>query len=125
MGRREGVRLGVRDEFSVGVVMSSLIGGLEACWVEGSTSTRRVRNSVASIDIGGMSSVGRLVLASFISVAGVTGDVRGRFWADSSSRKMRCAGGGGGAIRTSGSGSGDTDSFDDPSRDMGYWMGVL
>lgn len=59
-------------------------------------------------------------------MAGVTGAVvRGRFRDDSSSRKTRGAGGGGGAIRTSGRGSGDTDSLEEFSRLIGYWIGVL
>ena len=80
------------------------------------------------MDIGGMSSVGKLVFGSLMSEAGVTGAFNG-FWdaADPSSVGDRELSDrrGGGAIKTSGRGSGETDSLDECSWLCGCWMGVL
>jgi len=68
-----------------------------------------------------MSSVGRFVFVNFISDAGVAGAPGVVEVDDPSSDRPFCGDrelpfrGGGGAIRTSGSGSGDTDSFDEAS----------
>lgn len=112
--------------FSVGVAISSF--GSPFTLAESGVSTSRFRYSEVSIDIGGMSSVGKLVFGSLMSEAGVTGAFSG-FWdsADPSSVGDRELSDrrGGGAIKTSGSGSGDTDSLDECSWLCGCWIGVL
>lgn len=81
-------------------------------------ATFRFKNSVESIDIGGIPSVDKLgFFCSFINEAGVAGapaalpfaSFDGWIIGELSAR-------GGGGISTSGSGSGDTDSFEDVSR---------
>lgn len=68
-----------------------------------------------------MSSVGRLGLVIFIRDAGVAGSPGVEEEAESSADRLFRGDrefllrGGGGAIRTSGRGSGDTDSFEEPS----------
>lgn len=99
-----------------------------AAAVVSGVSTSRFRYSEVSMDIGGMSSVGKLVFGILMSEAGVTGAFNG-FWdaADPSSVGDRELSDrrGGGAIRTSGRGSGETDSLDECSWLCGCWIGVL
>jgi hypothetical protein len=89
------------------------------------TSTSRFRYSEVSIDIGGVSSDRTLVFGSRISDAGVTGALNPFCVVVTAGFSEPVFRRGGGAIRTSGSGSGDTDSFEEPSRLCGICIGVF
>jgi hypothetical protein len=89
------------------------------------TSTSRFKYSEVSIDIGGVSSDRTLVFGSRINDAGVTGALNPFCVTVTVGFSGHVFRRGGGAIRTSGSGSGDTDSFDEPSRLCGICIGVF
>jgi hypothetical protein len=76
--------------------------------------------------IGGISSVGRLVLGKRMSEAGVTGALSfGTSGVSSVGLRALIERRGGGAISTSGKGSGETESFEEPSWERGCCMGVF
>ena len=116
--RLRGLRLGVFLAAMVGVALVSgevRVEGVEGAEGEvgvGTMVMSRLRNSEVSMLMGGMSSVGREVLARFMRDAGVTGALRGEAVMEGRGFEAR---GGGGAMRTSGSGSGETDSLDETS----------
>jgi len=80
-GFNEGVNDGVLllERFKVGVGISSpyCLPFILVAVDESGASTSRFKYSEVSIDIGGISSVGKLVFGSLISEAGVTGAFNG------------------------------------------------
>jgi len=88
------------------------------------TSTSRFKYSAVSMDIGGVSSECTLVGGSRMRVAGVIGALNDPCTPGPSSFALEILRGGG-AIRTSGRGSGETDSFEELPRLVGCCVGVL
>jgi len=126
----EGFSEGVNDDVLLGAcivgvgISSPFSDPFILAFDASATSTSRFKYSAVSMDIGGVSSECTFVGGSRMRVAGVIGALNDFCMPDPSSIALEVRRGGG-AIKTSGRGSGETDSFEELPRLIGCCIGVF